>query len=137
MFRYIGLRFFQALLGLWFIATLVFVLSRSIGDPAEIFTARNSGVDAREITAQKLGLDKPLYHQYALYMGQLARGNLGQSVRNGNGRPGPHRCWKPAPCSEPPIRWVLGRPLPAGRSPITTGRFGRNRTGIRQTPGSQ
>ena len=83
MLRYIGLRFFQALLGLWFIATLVFVLSRSIGDPAEIFTARNSGVDAREIMAQKLGLDKPLYHQYALYMGQLVRGNLGKSVRNG------------------------------------------------------
>ena len=83
MIRYIGLRFLQALLGLWFIATLVFILSRSIGDPAEIFTARNSGVDAREIMAQKLGLDKPLYYQYAIYMGQLARGNLGESVRNG------------------------------------------------------
>ncbi len=55
MFSYIGLRFVQALLGLWFIATLVFILSRSIGDPAEIFTARNSGVDAREIMAEKLG----------------------------------------------------------------------------------
>ncbi len=83
MFSYIGLRFFQALLGLWFIATLVFILSRSIGDPAEIFTARNSGVDAREIMAQKLGLDKPLYQQYAKYMGQLLRGDLGSSVRNG------------------------------------------------------
>lgn len=83
MFSYIGLRFFQALLGLWFIATLVFILSRSIGDPAEIFTARNSGVDAREIMAQKLGLDKPLYQQYAKYMGQLLRGDLGTSVRNG------------------------------------------------------
>ncbi len=72
MFRYIGFRLFQTLLGLWFIATLVFVLSRSIGDPAEIFTARNSGVDAREIMAAKLGLDKPLYEQYARYMGQLA-----------------------------------------------------------------
>ena len=66
MLRYIGLRFFHALLGLWVFVTLVFVLSRSIGDPAEIFTPRNSGVDAREIMAQKLGLDKPLYHQYAL-----------------------------------------------------------------------
>ncbi len=83
MFSYIGLRFFQALLGLWFIATLVFILSRSIGDPAEIFTARNSGVDAREIMAQKLGLDKPLYQQYAKYMGRLLQGDLGTSVRNG------------------------------------------------------
>ena len=70
MFSYIGLRFLQALLGLWFIATLVFVLSRSIGDPAEIFTATNSGVDAREIMAARLGLDRPLYEQYAKYMGR-------------------------------------------------------------------
>jgi len=83
MFAYIGMRLLQALLGLWFIATLVFVLSRSIGDPAEVFTAQNSRLDAREKVAQKLGLDKPLYHQYILYMGQLLRGDLGSSVRNG------------------------------------------------------
>jgi peptide/nickel transport system permease protein len=83
MFKYIGFRLFQALLGLWFIATLVFILSRSIGDPAEIFTARNSGVDAREIMAAKLGLDKPLYQQYAKYIGQLVRLDLGESVSNG------------------------------------------------------
>jgi peptide/nickel transport system permease protein len=83
MFAYIGMRLFQALLGLWFIATLVFILSRAIGDPAEVFSAQNSRLDAREKVAQQLGLDKPLYHQYALYMGQLLRGDLGSSVRNG------------------------------------------------------
>ena len=83
MLKYIGFRLFQALLGLWFIATLVFILSRSIGDPAEVFTARNSGVDAREIMAAKLGLDKPLYQQYARYIGQLVRLDLGESVSNG------------------------------------------------------
>ena len=82
MLKYIGLRCLQALLGLWFIATLVFVLSRAIGDPAEVFTARYSGVEARELMSQRLGLDKPLYHQYALFMGQLLRGDLGTSVRN-------------------------------------------------------
>ncbi len=83
MLKYVGFRLFQALLGLWFIATLVFILSRSIGDPAEVFTARNSGVDAREIMAAKLGLDKPLYQQYARYIGQLVRLDLGDSVSNG------------------------------------------------------
>ena len=83
MLKYIGFRLFQALLGLWFIATLVFILSRSIGDPAEVFTARNSGVDAREIMAAKLGLDKPLYQQYARYIVQLVRLDLGDSVSNG------------------------------------------------------
>ena len=83
MLSYIGFRLFQALLGLWFIATLVFILSRSIGDPAEVFTARNSGVNAREIMAAKLGLDQPLYVQYARYMGQLVQGDLGNSVSNG------------------------------------------------------
>ena len=83
MLSYIGFRLFQALLGLWFIATLVFIISRSIGDPAEVFTARNSGVNAREIMAATLGLDQPLYVQYARYMGQLVQGDLGNSVSNG------------------------------------------------------
>ena len=61
----------------------MFILSRSIGDPAEVFTARNSGVNAREIMAAKLGLDQPLYVQYARYMGQLVQGDLGNSVSNG------------------------------------------------------
>ena len=83
MVKYIGFRIFQALLGLWFIATLVFILSRSIGDPAEVFTARNSGVDAREIMAAKLGLDRPVHEQYLRYLGQLVRFDLGDSVSNG------------------------------------------------------
>jgi len=83
MVKYIGFRLFQALLGLWFIATLVFILSRSIGDPAEVFTARNSGVDAREIMAAKLGLDRPLHEQYLKFIGQLVRLDLGDSVSNG------------------------------------------------------
>lgn len=83
MLKYIGFRIFQALLGLWFIATLVFILSRSIGDPAEVFTARNSGVDAREIMAAKLGLDRPVHEQYLKFLGQLVRLDLGDSVSNG------------------------------------------------------
>ena len=83
MVKYIGFRIFQALLGLWFIATLVFILSRSIGDPAEVFTARNSGVDAREIMAAKLGLDRPIHEQYLKFIGQLVRLDLGDSVSNG------------------------------------------------------
>ena len=83
MLSYIGLRIFQAFLGLCFIATLVFILSRSIGDPAEIFTARHGHVHARELMEERLGLDKPLYHQYGIYVGQLLRGDLGKSVRNG------------------------------------------------------
>lgn len=83
MLKYIGFRVFQALLGLWFIATLVFILSRSIGDPAEVFTARNSGVDAREIMAAKLGLDRPVHEQYLKFLGQLVRLDLGDSVSNG------------------------------------------------------
>ncbi len=83
MVKYIGFRIFQALLGLWFIATLVFILSRSIGDPAEVFTARNSGVDAREIMAAKLGLDRPVHEQYLKFLGQLVRLDLGDSVSNG------------------------------------------------------
>ena len=61
MLSYIGLRIFQAFLGLWFIATLVFILSRSIGDPAEIFTARHGHVHEIWVSLSEMGYLLPKF----------------------------------------------------------------------------
>lgn len=82
MFGYIASRIFQAILALWFIASLVFVLSRAAGDPAELFTANMAAPEAEQLMRERLGLDQPLYKQYVIYMGQLIQGDLGTSARS-------------------------------------------------------
>ncbi len=54
------------------------------GDPA-IFFASNPTSDAAAIQAirEKLGLDQPLWWQFVIYVGQLLRGDLGNSIISG------------------------------------------------------
>src|SRR5919106_2261572 len=84
MARYIAGRIFQAVLGLVFIATLVFFVVRLTGDPGRILTSEFAPVEVQQEIRERLGLDKPLIVQYASYMSGLATGDLGRSF---NGEP--------------------------------------------------
>lgn len=51
------------------------------GDPARIYAGRDSASPEQiEAIRQDLGLDRPLPVQFVAYVGQLARGNLGESL---------------------------------------------------------
>ena len=93
---YILNRIFQSIINLFFITVLVFLLARSIGDPADVFIPDELPIEAVIAFREKLGLDQPLYQQYWLFMKDLARGDLGTSVRG-------HR----------PVRQMLVERLPA------------------------
>lgn len=84
MLRYVAGRVFQAILGLIFIATLVFFLVRATGDPGRILTSEFAPVEVQQEIRERLGLDRPLYLQYGTYMAGLATGDLGSSF---NGQP--------------------------------------------------
>jgi peptide/nickel transport system permease protein len=84
MVRYLAGRVFQALLGLLFIATLVFFLVRLTGDPGRILTSEFAPVEVQQEIRERLGLDQPLYVQYVSYITGLATGDLGRSF---NGEP--------------------------------------------------
>jgi peptide/nickel transport system permease protein len=76
--RILGL--FPVLLG---ITILVFFLIRLIpGDPAVVMLGDRASVEDVERVRELLGLNDPLLVQYLRYMGQLLRGNLGQSIIN-------------------------------------------------------
>jgi peptide/nickel transport system permease protein len=61
----------------------VFMLIHLIpGDPATVILAESYTPEAAARIHQSLGLDKPLPEQYAIYLGKLAHGDLGVSVRN-------------------------------------------------------
>jgi peptide/nickel transport system permease protein len=52
------------------------------GDPVEAMMGENQDAATKEAVRRELGLDKPIYVQYATWVGQLTRGDLGRSIRN-------------------------------------------------------
>ena len=71
-----------ALIVLWGVATVIFLLLQVIpGDPVETMLA-GSGASQAEITQarQQLGLDDPLLAQYGRYLLNALRGDLGHSL---------------------------------------------------------
>lgn len=74
--RIIGL--FPVLFG---ITLLVFFLIRMIpGDPAVVMLGDRASAEDVARVREQLGLNEPLYKQYFNFMGQLLRGDLGQSI---------------------------------------------------------
>ena len=79
MLRYTLVRLAQAILVLWVVVTVVFLLSRASGNVAELMVPPDAPPEIQAQIEENLGLDKPLIVQYVDYMGDLAHGDLGQS----------------------------------------------------------
>src|SRR4051812_33025090 len=63
------------------VVTFVFLLLRlSPGDPAVLIAGEAANEADIERVRVALGLDKPLWDQFAIWIGQLAHGDLGHSV---------------------------------------------------------
>lgn len=75
-------RLSQAALTLVLLSVLIFVLSRVVGNPADILIPIDSPPEARERFTRSLGLDRPLHEQYVTYVSRLMQGDLGVSVRS-------------------------------------------------------
>jgi peptide/nickel transport system permease protein len=75
-------RLLTALVALWGMATVVFLLLRVLpGDPAETLLAGSgASPEAIALTRQHMGLDDPLPWQYGRYLLSTARGDLGRSL---------------------------------------------------------
>lgn len=77
--RYIGLRAGQSLIALLGVTTAVFFVLRMTGDPAQLLAPQGaSALDISNLRAQ-LGLDKPVFEQYLLFLQGLLHGDLGFS----------------------------------------------------------
>ncbi len=75
-------RLLTALVALWGMATVVFLLLRVVpGDPAQTLLAGSgASPEAIALTRQHMGLDDPLPVQYGRYLLSTARGDLGRSL---------------------------------------------------------
>ncbi len=81
MLAYIVRRLFLTLPVMALVAVFVFLLLHlSPGDPAAIMAGENATSENIAQIRTKLGLDEPLWKQFALWVGALATGDLGQSL---------------------------------------------------------
>jgi peptide/nickel transport system permease protein len=68
------------LLVLWVVASLTFLMFRLMpGDPTLNFLSPSFDDSTRNALLRSFGLDKPLWQQYLIYLGQLVRLNFGVS----------------------------------------------------------
>lgn len=81
MLKYISKRLFYALFVLLGVATIVFFLTRLTGDPVAIMLPPDAPQEQVDEMTARLGLDKPLLAQYAIFLGDLLRLDLGTSIR--------------------------------------------------------
>ncbi len=72
-------RVMQSLLVLFVMSLVVFAGVYAIGDPVEIFVAADADQFERDRITAALGLDRPLWEQYLLFLQNAVLGDLGKS----------------------------------------------------------
>lgn len=84
MSRYLLRRLLLTIPVLFFVSLIVFSLINLIpGDPARIMLGEEASKEAYEALRKQMGLDRPVYVRYAIWLSHVARGDLGRSVRDG------------------------------------------------------
>ncbi len=76
-------RFFQMLLVLWVVATILFFLFRLMpGDPTLAYIDTTFTLEQRQQLMKAFGLDRPLPEQYLIYLKNLVTGQFGDSFHH-------------------------------------------------------
>jgi peptide/nickel transport system permease protein len=83
MLRYLVSRVFQAIVLMLVMSVIVFIGVFYIGNPVDILVSPDCNQLCREEAMRILGLDKPLYEQYLLFLTNALQGDLGRSFALG------------------------------------------------------
>jgi ABC-type dipeptide/oligopeptide/nickel transport system permease component len=84
MWKYLLQRIFAGLLTIWATTVAVTLLIHLVpGDPVRIMYAQSQGTTPEQLEEirRHLGLDRPIYAQYLLFMGRVLRGDFGRTIR--------------------------------------------------------
>lgn len=85
MLQYVIKRLFSIIPVLIGISLLLFLMLRMLpGDPAQVLAGEMATQEEVEIIRHQLGLDRPIYTQYAFFLSRLSRFDLGRSARTQN-----------------------------------------------------
>ena len=79
MGAYLVRRIAQGVVVLFIVSFICFVIFQYMGDPAWALAGRYATPKQLEMVRKKLGLDKPFYIQYLIFIKNALRGNFGMS----------------------------------------------------------
>lgn len=82
MYKYIFKRILIAIPVIIGITMIDFLIMTLAGSPLEMLQGARVSQEALEVKAIALGLDKPIYIQYVIWLRELLSGNLGYSIRS-------------------------------------------------------
>ena len=83
MRRYILVRAFQAVLSLFLLSIIIFVVVRLTGDPLTLLLSEEATEEDRLALEAVLGLDKPMPVQYLIFARNFLQADFGNSIRGG------------------------------------------------------
>ncbi len=81
MQRYIVQRLFQGIVLLFLVTSIVFFLGRLTGNPVDMMLPEDATEEDRQAMIETLGLDGSMAKQFAIFMANALRGDLGDSIR--------------------------------------------------------
>ena len=81
MQRFLVRRFFISIITLLVVSVVIFAMSRASGDPRHIFLDDYSTQEDWDRLTVSLGLDKPYYQQYGIFLSDAMQGNFGISIK--------------------------------------------------------
>ena len=77
---FLAQRLFRALVALWLVSTVVFVVMRLSGDPVPLLLPPDAPISEMERVRRELGLDRPLPVQYAVFLRNTLKLDFGRSL---------------------------------------------------------
>jgi peptide/nickel transport system permease protein len=81
MQRFLMRRFLMIIVTLIAVSMIIFIMARVTGDPRVLLLDENASREQWETMGVELGLDKPYYHQYSLFMKDVLQGDFGESIK--------------------------------------------------------
>jgi peptide/nickel transport system permease protein len=81
MLRFLIHRAVQSIVTMLLLLIVVFVLARASGDPVGLLVPPEGGAETVALVRKNLGLDRPYYVQFLVFLRNTFTGNLGTSLR--------------------------------------------------------
>ncbi|MBZ2174780.1 ABC transporter permease [Schnuerera sp. xch1] len=79
MFQYIIKRIFQLVLVLFLVSVLIFAFTSVMGNPVYLMVREDATEEEIKVVEEYLGLDKPIYVQYGVFIRNALQGDFGMS----------------------------------------------------------
>jgi peptide/nickel transport system permease protein len=78
--RFLTYRLVRMLVALWSVVTVVFIVMRLSGDPVPLLLPPDAPIAEMERLRTEMGLDRPIYVQYGVFVRQALKGDFGRSI---------------------------------------------------------